>query len=41
MIERFTHKGDLLLLLGFILAVALGPVIMEPFGARPILIDQY
>lgn len=33
MIEKFSQKGDLLLLLGFALAVAFGPVIMEPFGA--------
>ena len=33
MIEKFSQKGDLLLLLGFALMVAFGPVIMEPFGA--------
>ncbi len=33
MIEKFSQKGDLLLLLGFALLVAFGPVIMEPFGA--------
>jgi len=33
MIERFSRKSDLLLLLGFTLAVAFGPVIMEPLGA--------
>ncbi|MHA1529782.1 MAG: ABC transporter permease subunit, partial [Alphaproteobacteria bacterium] len=31
--EKFSQKGDLLLLLGFALLVAFGPVIMAPVGA--------
>ncbi|MFT5448608.1 MAG: ABC-type branched-subunit amino acid transport system permease subunit [Gammaproteobacteria bacterium] len=33
MIEKFSAKGDLLLLVGVILAVAFGPLILEPLGA--------
>jgi len=33
MIEKFSQKRDLLLFVGFALAVAFGPILMQPFGA--------
>jgi ABC-type branched-subunit amino acid transport system permease subunit len=42
MIEKHTKRGDLLLMVGFALAVALGPVIMQPFGAGyPDLLQKF
>jgi len=42
MIEKFTQKGDLLLMLGFIAFVALAPVIMGPIGAGyPDLLQKF
>ncbi|MDH3666478.1 MAG: branched-chain amino acid ABC transporter permease [Paracoccaceae bacterium] len=37
-----SKKGDLLLLLGFVLAVAFGPIILQPFGAGyPDLLQKF
>jgi ABC-type branched-subunit amino acid transport system permease subunit len=42
MIEKFTQKGDLLLLLGFAAVIALAPIIMQPFGAGyPDLLQKF
>jgi ABC-type branched-subunit amino acid transport system permease subunit len=42
MIERFSQKGDLLLLLGFAVITAFAPIIMQPFGAGyPDLLQKF
>jgi ABC-type branched-subunit amino acid transport system permease subunit len=42
MIEKFTQKGDLLLLLGFAVMIALAPILMQPFGAGyPDLLQKF
>ena len=42
MIEKFTQRGDLLLLLGVVVVAAFAPIIMQPFGAGyPDLLQKF
>ncbi len=42
MLTQTSKKGDMLLLLGFVLAVAFGPILLQPFGAGyPDLLQKF
>ena len=42
MVERFSKRGDRLLLIGFVIAVALAPIIFEPIGGGyPDLLQKF